>query len=153
MDYSVKKITTMSAQALRFKNFTDEDFTWSFDSVPHTFKAGETMFLESFKAAHFAKHLVDRELNRMGLSTSHILKRNELTALCYPSDEVVTPLEALQVNSKEEMKKPDVEEEFEDLEDVSVEKEEKLDDAPEDEEVIASPPVERVKRKYTKRTV
>ena len=53
----------MSSQALQFKNYTDTDFTHSFDSVPYTFKAGQTIYLEEFKAKHFAKHLVNRELN------------------------------------------------------------------------------------------
>lgn len=105
-------------QAIKFKNFSNEDFTHAFDSVPYTFKAGSEMFLEDFKAQHFAKHLVDRELNRLNLMTSDRLKRKELEALCFPVDEVVTPVEALNLNKKAEVKGKKVkkvEKEFEDL--------------------------------------
>ena len=89
----------------------------SFDSVPYTFKAGTEMFLEDFKAQHFAKHLVDRELNRLNIPTSSAAKRKELEVLCFPTDEVVTPVEALNLNKKVEVKKKGkkVEKEFEDL--------------------------------------
>lgn len=105
-------------QAIKFKNFSNEDFTHAYDSVPYTFKAGSEMFLEDFKAQHFAKHLVDRELNRLNLLTSDRLKRKELETLCFPADEVVTPVEALNLNKKVEVKAKKgkkVEKEFEDL--------------------------------------
>lgn len=103
-------------QAIQFLNFSTEDFTWKFDGIPYTFKAGQTMFLEDFKAHHFAQHLVDRELDKLGQSTGKSLLRDQLTAKCFPSDEVVTPLEALQVNETAKVKKgKKVEVEFEDL--------------------------------------
>lgn len=91
----------MSSQAIQFKNFTDRDFTWSFDSIPYVFKAGQTIYLEEFKAKHFAKHLVDRELNLVGIPTNNKSERDKLEKLCFPSDEVVTPLEALNINEAE----------------------------------------------------
>ena len=103
-------------EAISFHNFSTEDFTWKWDGIPYTFKAGSTMFLEDFKAKHFAQHLVDRELDKMGLPTNSP-KREEIGQRCFPSDEAVTPLEALQVNKKAEKKgKKVVEKEFEDLE-------------------------------------
>ena len=90
-------------QALRFKNFTNEDFTWKFDGMPYTFKAGQEMFLEDFKAYHFAKHLVDREMNRLGMETNNQTQRAELGAQCFPSDETVTPMEALNLNEEEKV--------------------------------------------------
>jgi len=101
-------------EAKQFHNFTTADFTWKWDGVPYTFKAGVTMFLEDYKADHFAKHLIDRELNEMGQPTNSPL-RNGLEAQCFPSDEVITPLEALQVNKQVEPKVKKVEKEFEDL--------------------------------------
>ena len=56
--------------AVRFYNFSDEDFSHTWDSVIYTFKAGETIMLESYLAEHFAKHLVDRELNKEDLITN-----------------------------------------------------------------------------------
>lgn len=103
-------------QAKKFTNWTTEDFTWKFDGIEYTFKAGETMFLEDFKADHFARHLVDREMNKTNTVTSMMNVRNELMAKCFPTDEVVTPLEALQINETAKPKKKEVEKEFEDLE-------------------------------------
>lgn len=103
--------------AKKFKNFSDEDFTWKFDGVPFEFKAGQEIFLEDYKADHFAKHLVDREINKLGKRTDYAPLRTELTAKCFPSDEVVTPLEALNIeeSKKRVPKKKKVEPEFEEL--------------------------------------
>ena len=102
--------------AVKFRNFTDEDFVWKYDGVPFEFKAGQEIFLEDYKAEHFAKHLVDREINKLGKRTDYAPLRAELTAKCFPSDDVVTPLEALNLNEKEKViKKKKVEPEFEDL--------------------------------------
>lgn len=102
-------------QAVKFRNFTNEDFTWKFDGNPYTFAANSEIFLEQDKAEHFAKHLVDREMNRQKIVTDNRVKREDLLRQCFPTDEVVTPLEALQENKKvKKTKKAEVE--FEDLE-------------------------------------
>lgn len=49
-----------------FLNFTNEDFIWKWDNVPFTFKAGESIRMESGQAKHFAKHLTNRELLKAG---------------------------------------------------------------------------------------
>jgi len=105
--------------AKKFKNFSTTDFTWKFDGIEYTFKAGQEMYLEDYKADHFAKHLVDRELNALNILTNNVSERNKLTALCFPVDEVVTPLEALQLNEEVKAKqgKKKVEVEFPDLKD------------------------------------
>lgn len=111
-------------QARKFKNFTTEDFTWKFDGVPFTFKAGQEIYLEEDKALHFAKHLVDRELNRLNVEsglhgtgkevpTNNQKERAKFEVQCFPSDEIVTPLEALNLNVEAE--KEANEEEFPDL--------------------------------------
>lgn len=51
-----------------FLNFTNEDFTYSWDSQPHTIKAHEQVEMEDWRANHAAKHLVNRELNKADLS-------------------------------------------------------------------------------------
>lgn len=58
-------------RAVKFYNFSDEDFEWTWDSVPYNFKAKETMMMEDWKARHFAKHLVDREMNKLKIATNH----------------------------------------------------------------------------------
>lgn len=111
----------MSITARQFKNFSDTDFTWKFDGIEYTFPAGSVMFLEDFKAEHFAKHLIDRELTKAGSHTDNKTARAELFAKCFPSAEVVTPVEALNIEetkkavSKKKGKKVVVEEEFADL--------------------------------------
>lgn len=102
-------------QAVKFKNFTDEDFTWKWNGVDHAFKAGTEIYLEQDKAEHFAKHLVDHELNKLNKRTDYKPDRARLTALCFPTDEVLTPSEALQENIKVKKAKKKVEKEFEDL--------------------------------------
>ena len=107
-------------EAKQFTNFTKEDFTWKFGGMSYTLKAGQTMFLEDYKADHFAKHLIDKEMNRMGIPTNMMAKRAELEKLCFPSDEVVTPIEALNIEEtkkKVAKSKKVVEPEFEDLAD------------------------------------
>ena len=103
-------------QAIQFKNWTTEDFTWKFDGIPYTFKAGQTIYLEDFKANHFAKHLVDREMNKLSIVTDNP-QRTELEAQCFPSAETITPLEALQINKIDEKKTKKVEKEFAGLSD------------------------------------
>ena len=107
----------MSSQALKFQNFTDRDFTWTFDSIPFTFKAGETIYMEDFKAQHFAKHLVDRELNRLNILTNNLTERAKLEAKCFPSAEVVSNEKALDIEArkKEVTKEVVKEEEFAEL--------------------------------------
>jgi hypothetical protein len=105
-------------QAQQFTNFSNEDFTWNYNGMAYTFKSGQTMFLEDYKAEHFAKHLIDRELNKMGIATNMEAKRKELLVKCFPTDEVVTPLEALNIEETKKVTKKKakvVEVEFEDL--------------------------------------
>lgn len=55
-------------KAVLFTNWTTEDFTHTWDSVPYTFPAGQSMMLQDSLAQHFAKHLATRELNKRSLS-------------------------------------------------------------------------------------
>lgn len=105
-------------KALNFHNFSEEPFVGVYDSVIHPEIApGGSMFLEDFKAEHFAKHLIDREMNKMGVVTNNQSVRDELHAKCFPADDAVAPLEALQIEEKKKVAKKakKVEEEFPDL--------------------------------------
>lgn len=53
-----------------FHNFTNEPFTGYWDGKPRTFKAGESKYMPEYLARHFAKHLTNRELIRLGKETS-----------------------------------------------------------------------------------
>jgi acyl CoA:acetate/3-ketoacid CoA transferase alpha subunit len=99
--------------AKKFTNFTDKDFTHSFDGVPYTFKAGETIMLEDFKADHFAKHLVDQQMNDLRMVTSNVVERTKLLARCFQDQDV--PVVSLPVEDKKVKKPKKVEKEFEDL--------------------------------------
>ena len=103
--------------AKNFYNFSDEDFTHTFDSIPYTFKAKTSMYMEDYKAYHFAKHLVDRELNKLGIPTNNTAKRAELGAKCFPEAEELTPEVALDLEERKKTAKKTkkVEAEFEDL--------------------------------------
>lgn len=106
-------------EAKKFVNFTNEEFTWKFNGIPFTFKPNQEMYLEAEKAEHFAKHLVDKEMNRLNIPTNMMAKRNELLEKCFPTDEVVTPLEALNIEEGKKARTPKAkkaeEPEFEDL--------------------------------------
>jgi hypothetical protein len=102
-------------KAISFTNFSKEDFTWKYDGIPYTFPAGASMFLEDFKAEHFAQHLVDRELNRLNIPTNNQVERERLGKLCFPTLKTVTPVEALQINEQAKQSSDKVEKEFPDL--------------------------------------
>lgn len=70
------------SKAKLFVNWTDEDFTWKFDGDSYTIKAGESTYFKNFIAELFAKHLVDRELNKLNLPTNDS-SRDELLRRCF----------------------------------------------------------------------
>lgn len=69
-----------------FTNWTQEDFSWTWNSVPYKFRAGTSIFLEDYLANHFAKHLVDRELFRAEKQTTD-QSRDSLIAKCIQADD------------------------------------------------------------------
>ena len=107
-----KEADIQKNDVMLFQNWTDEPFTWKWDGKPYTFKAGQSIFLEAFKAHHFAKHLTDREMNRARIATDHH-SRNEFYSKCFGSiegeeeggedDEQLTPKD--KVINKNEKKK------------------------------------------------
>lgn len=108
-------------EAKKFKNFTNESFSWKWNGIEHSFPSGMEIFLEADKALHFAKHLIDRELNRTNTPTNNLSERARLEKLCFPTDEVVSSEEAIDINEKAKAKvkkaskKKVEEEEFADL--------------------------------------
>ncbi len=69
-------------KAVLFTNWTNEDFIGEWDSVKYPIKAGQSMYMEDWKAANFAKHLTDRELNKLDMPTNHG-DRDKFVAKCY----------------------------------------------------------------------
>ena len=54
------------AKAILFINWTGEEFSYPWGGVEYTFKPGIPMYLEEGLAVHFAKHLANREINKLG---------------------------------------------------------------------------------------
>lgn len=86
-----------------FKNFTDEEFVCSWDGVPYRFPAGKEMYVEDWKAEHFAKHLVNRVMHKANMITTNMVERNVLLAQALPNEVTITPEEALDLNAREEI--------------------------------------------------
>ena len=96
--------TQPEVKAVKFRNFTDRDFSWSYDGVGYNFKAGSEVYMEDYKAEHFAKHLIDRELTLMSPKdkdyTGDQVKRKELEAKCFTVDEVVSNENAFDIEAR-----------------------------------------------------
>lgn len=86
-----------------FKNFTDQEFVCSWDGTPYRFAPGKEMYMEDWKAEHFAKHLVDRVMHKNGQITSNMFVRKDLIAQALPPEEVLTTEEALDMNARKEI--------------------------------------------------
>jgi len=91
-------------KAVLFKNFSDEEFTCSWNKVPYKFKPGQEMYVEDWKGEHFAKHLIDREINKVGGLTNDKVRRSALIKLALP-DEMndVSVDEIIDTNAREEI--------------------------------------------------
>lgn len=86
-----------------FKNFTDEEFVCSWDGTPYRFAPGKEMYVEDWKATHFAKHLVDRVMHKKNMITSNMVERNKFLAQALPTEAPITAEEALDLNAREEV--------------------------------------------------
>ena len=62
---------------VKFVNFTDEPFTGKWDSRSKTVAPGQTLYMADYLAYHFAKHLVNRELTKLGLYAETSPKKPE----------------------------------------------------------------------------
>ena len=90
-------------ETILFTNWTDEDFIGYWDSISYPIKKGQSIYLEDWKAKHFAKHLVDRELNKEGKPTSDPM-RVGLEAKCFgESEEVKSEVEIENLNKSSEI--------------------------------------------------
>ena len=90
-------------KSVLFKNFTNEEFVCSWDGVPYRFAAGKEMYVEDWKATHFAKHLVDRVMHKKNMITTNMMERNKFLAQALPTEVAITPEEALDTNMRAEI--------------------------------------------------
>jgi len=75
-------------KAIQFINFTNDDFTWKFDGIDYTVKAKQSTYFRKYQAEMFAKHLVDREMNKKKKATNLEPLRGELLKKCFGEDEI-----------------------------------------------------------------
>lgn len=121
--------------AVIFRNFTSKPFTGRWDGVEYNFAAGQEMYMEGWKANHFAKHLIDRELTRLGEMTNNQERRSELLAkaVIIPDGEVPEG-EILDRNSRSQEAPPPDEEENVEEDAPASDDEENVDETDEEEE-------------------
>lgn len=76
------------SKSVIFKNWSDEAFSWTWDKVPYHFKPGQEMYMQDYLAAHFAKHLADREMVKAGLELNYRTRpeRQRFIDKCYPQE-------------------------------------------------------------------
>jgi len=86
-------------KSIVFKNFTDEEFLCSWDGVPYRFAPGKEMYVEDWKADHFAKHLVNRVMHKKGLITTNKVERDIYLAQALPAEKEITVAEAMDINA------------------------------------------------------
>lgn len=65
-----------------FTNWLNEEFVGKWAGTEEVFTAGQSKYLEDWKALHYAKHLVDQYLNSKGIPTNHF-SRDKLTKKCF----------------------------------------------------------------------
>lgn len=61
-----KNMENVQTKLVKFYNWTNEDFTGMWNKKPEYFKAGESKFMEAWRADHYATGLTNRELLRHG---------------------------------------------------------------------------------------
>jgi hypothetical protein len=71
--------------------------------VPYRFAPGKEMYVEDWKAAHFAKHLVNKVMNRGNMITTNMVQRDPLLRLALPDGISVSQEEMLDINAREEV--------------------------------------------------
>lgn len=60
-----------------FTNFTSEEFTGYWDGKGKKFAPGQSLYMPDYLAAHFAKHLVNRELLRRKPDGTLVIKNGD----------------------------------------------------------------------------
>lgn len=102
-------------KAVKFTNFSDETFVGVWNREPREYKPGKGEILPFYMADHFSKHLIDREITKLGKNTNNPDLRAEMLDKCI-GNEVIdatseTDLEIKILNKKVKEKKEDKKEE------------------------------------------
>lgn len=100
----------------------DEHCKW--DNVPDSFEPGASRYMEDWRAEHYAKHLINRELDKIGKPLSDVTLRAEMMKKCVmdqsaPVEKSQVDMELMNRNiaekKKSKVKKETKETEFPDL--------------------------------------
>lgn len=86
-------------KAIKFVNFTNQSFSWTWDGVGYSFPAHSEHLMPDWQANHFAKHLVNHVLNTQGKLVNDGT-RPALLAKALPGDEQVEAQDEAELNVK-----------------------------------------------------
>lgn len=110
----MKEITTYdNERRYIFNNWSNEDFTATWGGVPQIIKAGQTIELPQYKAYHYTKHFVDREMMKdnkaVSMGSSDARKEYELKTVTEITGGIDSPAldsikEKIRVELEAEMK-------------------------------------------------
>jgi predicted amidohydrolase YtcJ len=89
----------MIDQAILFINWTDEDFTHTWDGTPFSVASHEKKYFPAYLARHFAKHLAIREMNKLGMS----LMEKDATFISMMDKAVALEEKTINANSEVEL--------------------------------------------------
>lgn len=82
------------------KNIDDEDFEFAVNSSPYFISANEVRNFPKFMAQYAVKHLIDKILNKRGIATNNVAKREELAGQIVINEEVFARPKALSENER-----------------------------------------------------
>ncbi len=71
-----------------FTNWLNKNFIGKWAGEKQVFKPGQSIWIENWKAKHYAKHLVDQHFNKLDMKTDHFT-RKELEEKCIAGKEEV----------------------------------------------------------------
>ena len=117
----------MNIKPVLFVNFSDQPFSgipyeWpnfgddpivdehcKWNGEPDSFKPHESRYMEDWRAAHYAKHLINRELDKQNKPTSDMKLRAEMLKKCIIEDSasvVESHIDMTLMNKNMELNKP-----------------------------------------------
>lgn len=79
----------MDNTAVLFTNWSGADFTHKWNGQDWSFKAGQSIMLQSYLANHFAKHLAEREMEKANVPPlTRRAMASEFISRCFSGEEV-----------------------------------------------------------------
>jgi len=66
-------------KAIKFSNWTKDQFSWKWDGLEYNFQPGESAYFSEHVAKHFAKHLANKVMNGLCDGQEKIAKGSGVT--------------------------------------------------------------------------